>query len=141
MSPALVTTARSHPWGLSAYVPLVGGAPGAATLGLNRTFWGYTTASAAPWINEHAPREARVYAHDTLGASWDQLVRDGVLREDLVRTGSVAGAECYREAHHGAVERAEQRCDIPPRLAPGASGNEGGRQQRRHSPDDPVDHP
>ncbi|APR76376.1 Hypothetical protein A7982_01723 [Minicystis rosea] len=35
----LVETARSHPWGLSAYTPIVGGAAGAASLGLNRTFW------------------------------------------------------------------------------------------------------
>jgi hypothetical protein len=102
LGPALITTARSHPFGLSAYVPIVGGAPGAASLGLNRTFWGYTTGSAAPWLDAHAPPDATVYPHDTLGASWDQLLADGRLREDLVRVGSVAEADValYHQEQH-----------------------------------------
>src|SRR5690606_32184566 len=89
LAPGVATTARSHPWGLTAYTPLVGGAPGAATLGLNRTFWGYTTASAGPWLAEHVPDGAAVYPHDTLGASWDQMSRDGVVPPHLRRVGSV----------------------------------------------------
>lgn len=34
----LVMTVHSHPWALSTYLPLVGGAPGGATMGLNRSF-------------------------------------------------------------------------------------------------------
>src|SRR6185295_7861923 len=34
----IAITLHSHPWGLSSYTPLVGGTPGAASLGLNRTF-------------------------------------------------------------------------------------------------------
>jgi len=73
----------SHPWGLSAYTPIVGGAPGAATLGLNRTFWGYTTGAVQGFLNERAPQGAAVFIHDTAGQSWDQMVRDGRLRSDL----------------------------------------------------------
>ncbi|MBX3183092.1 MAG: glycosyltransferase family 39 protein [Polyangiaceae bacterium] len=79
----VLTTWRSHPWGLSAYVPLVGGAPGAATLGLNRTFWGYTTGSAAEYINREAPPGARIFIHDTAHPSWQMMVKDGRLRRDL----------------------------------------------------------
>ena len=79
----IVMTLHSHPWGLSAYVPLVGGAPGAATLGLNRTFWGYTTGSAADFINREAPKGARIFIHDTAGQSWQMMVSDGRLRRDL----------------------------------------------------------
>ena len=99
VAPGVVTTARAHPWGLTAYTPLVGGAPGAATLGLNRTFWGYTTASAGPWLAENAPDDAAVYIHDTLGASWDQMSRDGVVPGHLRRVGSVAEAEIALQHH------------------------------------------
>lgn len=73
----------SHPWGLSAYTPLVGGAPGAATLGLNRTFWGYTTGAVQGFLNAKAPQGAPVFIHDTAMQSWEQMVRDGRLRSDL----------------------------------------------------------
>jgi hypothetical protein len=99
LMPGALISLRAHPWGLTSYVPLLGGAPGAATLGLNRTFWGYTTASAAPWLDASAPREARVYPHDTLGASWDQMLRDGTLRRDLRRTGTVADADVALQHH------------------------------------------
>lgn len=99
VAPGAATTARAHPWGLTSYTPLVGGPPGAATLGLNRTFWGYTTASAAPWLEANAPAEARVYPHDTLGAAWDRMVQGGILRRDLRRTGNVAGADVALQHH------------------------------------------
>ena len=54
--PSVVQSARVHPWGLSAYTPLVGGASGAASTGLNRGFWGYTTGSVAEYLNAHAPK-------------------------------------------------------------------------------------
>jgi len=89
----LVETARSHPWGLSAYTPLVGGAPGAASLGLNRTFWGYATGAAAGFINAGAPRGGTVYIHDTAFQSWEMLLRDGRIRRDVRGVWSIAGAD------------------------------------------------
>ena len=86
-------TLRSHPYGLAAYTPLVGGAPGAASLGLNRSFWGYATGAVAPAINASAPRSARVYLHDTAGQSWDMLQRDGRIRPDLRAVWSIADAD------------------------------------------------
>ncbi len=73
---------RAHPWGLSAYTPLVGGAPGAATLGLNRGFWGYTTGSVTTELNS-LPERTKVYPHDTALPSWNMLLEDGRLRRDL----------------------------------------------------------
>jgi hypothetical protein len=89
----LVETARSNPWGLSSYTPLVGGAPGGASLGLNRTFWGYATGAVAGFLDREAPRGASVYLHDTLGSSWEMMVRDGRLRRDLRPAGSPVGAD------------------------------------------------
>ncbi len=92
-------SARSHPFGLSHYVPLVGGPSGAASLGLNRTFWGYTTRSVADWLNTAAPPGARVYPHDTAWAAWDMLVRDGAVRRDLRLVATAAEAD-YVLYHH-----------------------------------------
>jgi hypothetical protein len=95
----VVETARSHPWGLSSYTPLVGGASGAATLGLNRTFWGYTTGAVADYLNREVPRGGSVYIHDTAGQAWDMLVRDGRLRKDIRAAWSIAGAD-FGLYHH-----------------------------------------
>lgn len=91
-------TVRSHPWGLSSYVPLVGGAAGAATLGLNRTFWGYTTGAVAEYLDRQ-PRGSSVYVHDTAGPAWDMLIKDGRLRRDLRGVWSAADAD-FALYHH-----------------------------------------
>ncbi len=88
----LAMTQNSHPWGLSCYTPLVGGAPGAATLGLNRTFWGYATGSVQDFINDKAPPRARAFVHDTALQSWDMMVKDGRLRKGMHRQLGVAGS-------------------------------------------------
>jgi 4-amino-4-deoxy-L-arabinose transferase-like glycosyltransferase len=95
----LTETIRSHPWGLSAYTPLVGGAAGAASLGLNRTFWGYATGAVAGFLNREAPRGATVYVHDTASPSWDMLLTDGRIRRDIRGVGSIAGAS-FGLYHH-----------------------------------------
>ena len=94
----VVETLHAHPWGLSTYVPLVGGATGGATLGLNRGFWGYATGAVAPYLNG-APPGSTVYVHDTAGASWDMLIKDGRLRRDLRGVWSVDQAD-YGLYHH-----------------------------------------
>lgn len=102
-----VMTMQSHPFGLSAYTPLVGGAPGAATLGLNRTFWGYTTGSLTPSINRLAPPGADVYLHDTLSTSFRMLRADGVLRADLEGTLRLERSELALYHHEPHMRRVE----------------------------------
>jgi 4-amino-4-deoxy-L-arabinose transferase-like glycosyltransferase len=97
--PPLWQTAHSHPFGLSNYTPLIGGAPGAATVGINRQFWGFTTGSLAPWFNANAPQGAAVYIHDTTPESWVMLQNDGTLREDL-RVAWQVGEGKYAIVHH-----------------------------------------
>lgn len=97
----------SHPWGLSAYTPLVGGAPGAASLGLNRSFWGYTTGSVAGFVNEHAERGAAVFVHDTAMQSWDQMVKDGRLRSDLRAAWTPAQSSVALYHHEPHMSRVE----------------------------------
>jgi 4-amino-4-deoxy-L-arabinose transferase-like glycosyltransferase len=65
LAPPLFETAHSHPFGLTAYVPLVGGTQGGAALGLNRQFWGFTTQSLAPYFARTMKPGQSVFIHDT----------------------------------------------------------------------------
>ncbi len=96
----ITETVRSHPWGLSSYTPLVGGAAGGASLGLNRTFWGYATGAVTDFLDHEAPPQgASVYIHDTAGPAWDMLAKDGRLRKDIRGVWSIAGAD-FGLYHH-----------------------------------------
>jgi hypothetical protein len=102
-----VMTLHAHPWGLSAYTPLVGGTPGGATLGLNRSFWGYTTGAVQDFVNDHAPPNASVYIHDTAMDSWYRMVHDGRLRSDLNGTLNLSGTDVglyHHEQHMAKVD-------------------------------------
>jgi 4-amino-4-deoxy-L-arabinose transferase-like glycosyltransferase len=85
----LAETAHAHPYGIGAYVPLVGGTAGGADLGLNRQFWGYTTENAAlEYLNDKAPRGATVFIHDTTFDAWARMQEEGRVRSDLRVVGS-----------------------------------------------------
>lgn len=100
-------TLHSAPWGLSFYTPLVGGAPGAASLGLNRTFWGYTTGAVQSFIDQRAPRHASVYVHDTALQSWEMMRLDGRIRSDLRGTLAIAGSSLALYHHEPHMHRVE----------------------------------
>src|SRR5690606_1537660 len=103
----LVMTVQSHPWGLAAYTPLVGGAAGAATLGLNRSFWGYSTGAIQDEITAQADRGSRVFIHDTAMQSWHMMVLDKRLRKDLRPQLGVADSDLaiyHHEQHMAKVE-------------------------------------
>ncbi len=103
----VVITQHSHPFGLSAYVPLVGGAPGAADLGLNRQFWGFTTQSLDPWLRANAPPGSAVYIHDTAWDSWLRMIDEQRLRPDLRGVGSPSESELaivHHELHMAEVD-------------------------------------
>ena len=100
---------RAHPFGLSAYTPLVGGAVGAAGLGLNRTFWGYTTQELAPFIDQRAPKRGTVYVHDTALASFAMFQEDGRLRPDLRGSLNIAASDVALYHHEPHMARVEQQ--------------------------------
>ncbi len=87
----LAETVHSHPFGLSAYTPIVGGTAGGADLGLNRQFWGFTTESVAPFLAT-LPRGASVFIHDTAWDSWSRMLDEGRVRSDLRGAGSPSDA-------------------------------------------------
>lgn len=105
----LAMTSGAHPWGLSSYTPLVGGAVGAATIGLNRTFWGYSTGAVQDDVNVLAPPEARVYLHDTAQPSFAMMRRDGRLRPDLRDTLDIARSEIALYHHEPHMSRVEHQ--------------------------------
>jgi 4-amino-4-deoxy-L-arabinose transferase-like glycosyltransferase len=83
MAPALVDLVRVHPYGTSFYSELAGGLPGAASLGMQRQFWSSNVTGVLPWINEHAPPNARIFLHEVNGYSFRDYQRNGMLRRDL----------------------------------------------------------
>jgi hypothetical protein len=87
VAPAIAETWRSHPYGLSHYNLIAGGPAGGADLGMNRQFWGYATRGILPWLNQHAPRNASVYWHDTNQDILNMDVREKLLRDDILDTG------------------------------------------------------
>ena len=107
MQPAAAETLYSHPYGLSHYNALAGGAPGGAELGMNRQFWGYAVKGLLPWMNEHLPHGARLYPHDANHDSWELYLRARMLRPDLIEAGSVAESDAalvIHEKHFSGVE-------------------------------------
>jgi len=106
-APPLVMTLTSHPFGLSFYTPLVGGAPGAATLGLNRTFWGYTTGSLEPAINDQARPGSSLYLHDTALSSFAMFERDARIRPDIKGTLDIASSDLALYHHEPHMRRVE----------------------------------
>jgi 4-amino-4-deoxy-L-arabinose transferase-like glycosyltransferase len=85
--PAALSVYRSHPYGLSHYSALAGGPVGAANLGMNRQFWGYSVRGVMPFLNQALLPHTPVYFHD---ANWFQLQMsqlDGFLRKDIADSG------------------------------------------------------
>jgi Dolichyl-phosphate-mannose-protein mannosyltransferase len=98
-APAFVETARSHPYGLSHYNALAGGAPGGADLGMNRQFWGYAAAGVIPWLDRELGPDAAIYLHDWNHDAYLMYLRDGRLRADLRDAGmEQAGVDASQAA-------------------------------------------
>lgn len=110
LCPALVATARIHPYGTSAYSELAGGVPGAASLGMQRQYWSNNVTGVLGWINEHAPRGARVWLHEVTWRSFDDYQENGMLRRDLVRVDGPRQADVAAYQYH--QEFREQEFDI-----------------------------
>lgn len=72
--PALWSTIHGHPHNLSQYAPLVGGARGAADLGLLRGFWGI---SALPLLKNSNINNTTIYIHDLHELARQQYEREG----------------------------------------------------------------
>lgn len=94
LGPAVYATWYSHPFGTSYYNELIGSYRGAADAQMMRQFWGYAARQGLPWLDENAPKRARVWTHNTTGYAWNMYRRDDMVRDDL------RGAS-YRSSQYG----------------------------------------
>jgi hypothetical protein len=97
--PGLVQTAHSHPFALSHYMPIAGGVPGAADLGMNRQFWGFTTGSLTDWLVEQLPNGGSVWLCDTTAGAWAMLQADGAVPRNIRAARSMSEAD-FALVHH-----------------------------------------
>ena len=105
--PSASQTAHSHPFGLSHYTPIAGGVPGAADLGMNRQFWGFTTGSLATWLTEKLPNGGSVWLCDTTAGAWAMLQADGLVPRNIRAARSMNDADyllVHHEAHFAEVD-------------------------------------
>jgi hypothetical protein len=102
LAPGVAETAHSHPFGLSHYTLLAGGVPGAADLGMNRQFWGFTTRSVADFLREKLPDGGSVYILDTTVGAFEMLKRDGHLPGNIYASGNLSEADyvLVQHEHH-----------------------------------------
>jgi hypothetical protein len=74
LTPGTWATLHGHPFNLSQYAPLAGGARGAAARGLNRGFWGH---AVVPLLADGVLPAKRVYLHDVHRLAVEQYRRVG----------------------------------------------------------------
>jgi hypothetical protein len=81
-------TMHAHPYSLSHYNALAGGASGGASLGMNRQFWGYSARGVLPYVNSFADGKVAipVYTHDASPA-WGKYLAAGLLAGGMPNAG------------------------------------------------------
>jgi 4-amino-4-deoxy-L-arabinose transferase-like glycosyltransferase len=95
--PAIRATAHSHPNGTAYYNELIGGARGAADLGMMRQFWGYASGQSLTFLNDeitHGP----VFFQNTTHDAFRMYQRDGDLTRKI-RYGQLKNSR-YGMIHH-----------------------------------------
>lgn len=106
VAPAVRETVASHPFALTHYTIVAGGPRGAADLGLNRQYWGYTTGSLREFLDSRTPRNGAVFFHDTAFDALRLYRADGTIRRDI-RWGTTEDAQLglvHHEQHMAHVE-------------------------------------
>lgn len=99
LAPGWIETSHSHPFGLSHYGAAAGHVAGAADLGMNRQFWGFTQGALAEWFAEALPDGGTVWPCDTTHFAWQMMQRDGMIPQNIRAAASMAQAD-YILVHH-----------------------------------------
>jgi len=100
LAPAAWQVAHVHPFGTAAWNDLAGGAGGAASMGMQRQFWGDNMVAVLPALNDHAAPGARVWFQEATWLAVKQYQRDGRLRGDLVWASGPEDADISVWHHH-----------------------------------------
>ncbi len=107
LAPSVAETAHSHGFGLSHYTLPAGGVPGAADLGMNRQFWGFTTGSVLDVLRERLPKGGSIFLHDMTHTAFEMLKRDGLLPTNLRAAANLSEADLvliHHEHHMAEVD-------------------------------------
>jgi len=92
--PPAISSIRGVAYGSGAYNAVVaGGIRGGADDQLMRMYWGHTSRQALDWVNENAPRRARVFFQNTTRDAFEMYRREGELRHDLRYAAHPGGAQ------------------------------------------------
>ncbi len=108
--PAAYDTLTDTADGSSYYNAYAGGRAAMGELGMQREFWGNSSHSALPWINEVLPPNSRVDFHDT---TWDAVRmywRDGLLRRDVIPVWDYKNADAFLFHWHKEFTDIEADC-------------------------------
>ena len=96
VAPAAVSTARAHPYHLSYYNMLIGGAEGAAKAGMERQYYDVFYRDLAKWMSINLPPKAAVHflpnnKEYVRSSPWYR--KDGLMRPDIVFTQNMNQAQ------------------------------------------------
>lgn len=74
--PGAIETSMSHPYGIAHYTFPARGTSGAAAAGMNRQFWGHTTAQVMEVLVSALPDGGTVYPSDTTALAFYMMLED-----------------------------------------------------------------
>jgi 4-amino-4-deoxy-L-arabinose transferase-like glycosyltransferase len=100
LAPAAWQVAHVHPFGSAAWNEIAGGAPGAASMGMQRQFWGDDLVAVLPALNAHAVPGARVWFQEATTLAVKQYQRGGKLRPDLATASGPEDADISIWQYH-----------------------------------------
>jgi hypothetical protein len=100
LAPAAWQVAHVHPFGTAAWNEIAGGAPGAASMGMQRQFWGDDLVAVLPELNAHAVPGARVWFQEATTLAVKQHQRDGKLRQDILAASGPEDADISIWQYH-----------------------------------------
>jgi hypothetical protein len=100
LAPAAWQVAHVHPFGTAAWNEIAGGAPGAASMGMQRQSRGDELVAVLPELNAHAVPGARVWFQEAATLTVKQLQRDGKLRQDILAASGPEDADISIWQYH-----------------------------------------
>lgn len=112
LSSPIWATAKYGASGPAYYSEIIGGPPGAASLGLSRNFWGYSTRSVLSFIDKDVEKSGLVFWHKATRRSIDAYKDEAWLRRDVGYTGDWTAEYSDWAVYHNQREKLPEEVDI-----------------------------
>lgn len=110
--PAAWSTVTRHAHGPAWYNALVGGVPGAASIGMPRNFWGASTIGVLEDVDALTEERALVFWHKATSRAIRQYKQEGRLRKDVRYTGDWTPLFSNWAVYHDQREKLPEEVDI-----------------------------